>query len=150
MKSNMKYRWKEAAELAAAFELKLLPDDPMWAKTSKWLIQTHLLNKIKELGLYERMIACDDNAWAEFLATDTWQAFRSKNRTPKLRLAQEPKAGVQTDPEGRKFVVNQKGENMYETDILRLALWFVNMCGGDSAIAQRAVIAAGGSKGIII
>lgn len=133
-------RWVESEQIAAAIN-EIVPDDnPLKKPLNKHIVFGSFHKPIKRMGLMDRIIAKDKDAVFEFIASENWKQYFERHQ---LRV-HEPGQ----DAEG-KYIFNKKGEKMYDSDIMRLALWFVAMCGGDLDIAERAIRACRKSEGII-
>lgn len=134
----LKQRWVDAARIAEVFTTILKPDHPLYMKVTKTYAQTFLLSKLIEMNWIRGVLAGDEATVFEVVASPFWAELKN---TSQLKIA-EPKAMAGEDEDG-KYVMNQKGEKMYDDDVLRLGIWFVRMCGSDVELAKRAIGAAG-------
>ena len=141
---NMKQRWADAGRIAEVFTCYLKPDHPLYLKVTKAFAQTFLVSKLAELNWLRPVLEGQEAAVFEVVASPFWEDLL---RSSKLKIAEEQRTAGE-DADG-KYVMNQKGEKMYDQDIMRLGIWFIRMCGNDPSLAKCAIDAGGSvvSKG---
>lgn len=90
---------------------------------SKHDVFNNLYGPMKDAGLLDRVLASDDTAVFEVVASPAWELMQQKFQ---FKLVQAD--SVESPDPGS--ITNSKGEVIRPNDAIRLALWFIEKVGG--------------------